>query len=125
MTDFSWNHTYDIAFEQVKEAVISDTTLRYFDPSLPMTIQVDASQVGLGTALLQNGKPIAFASKALTKTECRYTNIEREMLAAVFEVERFHAYIYGWSFTIKSDHKLLESISRKNLADTPAWLQCK
>ena len=51
-------------------------------------------------------------------------NIEREMLAGVFGAERFHTYIYGWSFTIESDHKLLESISRKNLADTPAWLQC-
>ena len=77
-TDFSWNHTYDITFEWVKEAVISDTTLRYFDPSLPVTIQVDASQVGLGAALLQNGKHIAFASKALTKTKHRYANIERE-----------------------------------------------
>ena len=60
----------DTDFQHVKEAVVSDTTLRYFDPSLPMTIQVDASQVGLGAALLQNGKPIAFASKALTKTKC-------------------------------------------------------
>ena len=68
-TDFSWNHTYDTAFEWIKEAVISDTTLRYFDPSLPVTIQVDASQVGLGAALLQNGKPVAFASKALTETK--------------------------------------------------------
>ena len=108
----------------MKEAVISDTTLRYFDPSLPMTIQVDASQVGLGAALLQNGKPVAFASKALTKTGCQYVSIEREMLAAVFGAERFHTYVYGWSFMIKSDHKPLESISRKNLADTPAQLQC-
>ena len=123
-TDFSWNHTYNIAFEQVKEAVISDTTLRFFDPSLPVTIQVDASQVGLGAALLQNGKPVAFASKALTETERRYANIEREMLAAVFGAERFHTYIYGQSFTIESDHKPLKSISKKNLADTPAWLQC-
>ena len=69
-TDFSWNRTYDTTFEWIKEAVISDTTLRYFNPSLPMTIQVDASQVGLGAALLQNGKPVAFASKALTETEC-------------------------------------------------------
>ena len=68
--DLIWNCTYNATFEQVKEAVISDTTLRYFDPSLPVTIQVDASQVGLGAALLQNGKPIAFASKALTETEC-------------------------------------------------------
>ena len=46
------------------------------------------------------------------------------MLVAVFRAERFHTYIYGLSFTIESDHKPLESISRKNLADTPAWLQC-
>ena len=123
-TDFIWKCTYDATFQQVKEAVISDTTLRYFNPSLPMTIQVDASQVGLGAALLQNGKPIAFASKALTETECRYANIEREILAAVFRAERFCTYIYGQSFTIESDHKLLESISQKNLVDMPAWLQC-
>ena len=122
--DFSWNHTYDTTFQQVKVAVISDTTLRYFDPSLPVTIQVDASQVGLGAALLQNGKPVAFASKALTKTKCWYANIEREMLATVFGVERFQTYVYGRSFTIKSDHKPLESICQKNLADTPACLQC-
>ena len=89
-----------------------------------MTIQVDASQVGLGAALLQNGKPIAFASKALTETECRYMNIEREMLVAVFGAERSHTYVYGQSFTIESAHKPFESISKKNLADTPAWLQC-
>ena len=65
--DFIWNCTYNTTFEWIKEAVISDTILRYFDPSLPMTIQVDASQVGLSAALLQNGKPVAFASKSLTK----------------------------------------------------------
>ena len=46
------------------------------------------------------------------------------MLAVVFRVERFCTYVYGWSFTIQSDHKPLKSISRKNLADMPAWLQC-
>ena len=91
-TDFTWNCTYDAAFQHVKEAVVSDTTLRYFDPSLPMTIQVDASQVGLGAALLQNGKPIAFASKALIETEHHYVNIERD--AAVFGAERFQTYVY-------------------------------
>ena len=122
--DFTWNASYEAAFERVKQAIVSDTTLRYFDPSLPVTIQVDASQVGLGAALLQDNKPIAFTSKALTNAECRYTNIEREMLAAVFGVERFCTYVYGWSFTMESDHKPLESISRKNLTDMPAWLQC-
>ena len=46
------------------------------------------------------------------------------MLAVVLGAERFHTYIYGQSFMIESDHKPLESISRKNLADTPAQLQC-
>ena len=68
--DFIWICTYDTAFQQIKEAIVSDTTLRYFDPSLLVTIQVDASQVGLGAAFLPNGKPIAFASMALTETEC-------------------------------------------------------
>ena len=77
-TDFTWNCTYNATFQQVKEAVIHDTTLRYFNPSLPMTIQVIASQVALGAALWQNSKPMAFASKALTKTECQYANIYRE-----------------------------------------------
>ena len=120
-TDFTWNTTYDAAFQHVKDAAVSDTTLQNIDPSLPMTIQVDASQTGLSAVLLQNSKPIAFASKALTKTEHPYANIEREMLAVVFGAERFRTYIYGQSFTIESDHKPLESISQKNLADTPAW----
>ena len=42
-TVFIWNHTYDATFQQVNKAVISDTTLKYFDQSLPMTIQVNAS----------------------------------------------------------------------------------
>ena len=87
-----------------------------------MTIQVDASQVGLGAALLHNGKPVAFASKALTKTKHRYANIEREMLAVIFGAERFQMYVYGRSFTIESNHKPLQFISQKNLADMPACL---
>ena len=69
-TNFTLNATYEAAFQHVKDAVVSDTTLQYFDPSLPVAIQVDASQVGLGVALLQNHKPMAFASKALTDTKC-------------------------------------------------------
>ena len=121
--DFTWNASYEAAFLQVKQAIVSNTTLQYFDPSLPVTIQVDALQVGLGAALLQNNKPIAFASKALTDAECRYANIERGMLTIVFGAERFCTYIYGWSFMIESDHKPLESISRKNLADMSAQLK--
>ena len=119
-TDFTWNCTYEATFQHVKDTIISDATLRYFDPSLPMTIQPDALQVGLGAAL-QNNKPIA--CKALTETECHSANIKRQMLAVIFRAERFRTYIYSRSFTIESDNKPLESISQKNLAEMPAQLQ--
>ena len=51
-TDFTWNTTYQEAFNALKDKVCTDTTLRYFDAEKPVTIQVDASQKGLGVALL-------------------------------------------------------------------------
>ena len=98
----------------------------YLSPSVHglYTLTAPLQELLKKDTLLQNNKPIAFASKALTNAEHRYMNIEREMLAIVFGAEQFHTYIYGRSFTIESDHKPLESISRKNLADMPAWLQC-
>ena len=70
--------------------------LAYYDPTKQFTLQVGASSsIGLGTTSLQDKKPIAFASKSLTYTESRYANIERELLAVVYECEHFHAYLYG------------------------------
>lgn len=60
-----------------------------------MTIQGDASQKGLGAVLLQANRPAEFASKLLTKTESRYFNIEREILAVLFDLEKYHYYAYG------------------------------
>ena len=68
-SEFTWNDSYQEAFNAVKQMVCKDTTLRYFDSQNPVVIQVDASQKGLGAALLQDGHPVAFASKALTPTE--------------------------------------------------------
>ena len=62
-TNFTWNPTYEATFQCVKDAVVSDTTLWYFDPSLPMTIPVDASQQGLGVALPQTTKPWLLPAK--------------------------------------------------------------
>ena len=60
-----------------------------------MTLQCDASQVGLGAALLQNGQPVAYASRAISDGETRYAQIENEVLAIVFACERFESYVYG------------------------------
>ena len=99
------------------------TTLSYFDPKKDIVLQVDASMKGLGAALIQEGNPVAFASKALTKTETRYANIERELLAVVYSCERFHNYLYGYSFVVESDHEPLASIYLKHLSAAPARLR--
>ena len=88
-----------------------------------MTLQVDASTKDLGATLMQQGKPIAFASKALTDTESRYANTERELLTVVYGCERFHTFLYGQTFIAESDHKPLESIQLKHLTSTPPRLQ--
>ena len=74
-------------------------------------------------ALIQDGKPVAFASKALSPAESRCANIERELLAVVYGCERFHNYLFGRPFTVESDHKLLASIHLKHLNTSPARLR--
>ena len=67
--EYSWNATYQVAFDKLKSLVCEDTTLRYFNTKKPVTIQVDASSKGLGAALIQDDGPVTFASKVLTSTE--------------------------------------------------------
>ena len=57
-------------------------------------MKTDARLKGLGAALIQNKKPIAYASKSLTDAKKRYACIERDLLAIVFGVQRFQMYIY-------------------------------
>ena len=74
----------------------------------------------LGTAFIQDGKPVAFASKALSPAELRHANIERELLAVVYGCETFHNYLFGRPF---ADHKPLASIHLKHLNTSPARLR--
>ena len=80
---------------------------------------MDTSQRGLGAVLLQANGPVEFASKLLTATESRYSNIEREMLAVLFGLEKFHYYAYGRPVVVESDHKPLEAIVKKHLSSAP------
>ena len=120
---FKWEPKHEEAFVTIKESIKEEVTLSYFDPQKPIVLQVDASMKGLGAALFQEGKPIAFASKALTPTESQYANIEREMLAVVFGCERFHTYLFGQQFIVESDHQPLSSIQLKHLNLAPSRLR--
>jgi len=97
--------------------------LSYYDPSNPLAIQCDASQKGLGEALLQNQKPVVYASRALTNTETQYAQIEKEMLAIVYALEKFNQFTFGRHVTVYSDRKPLEAILKKPLAYAPRCLQ--
>ena len=121
---WNWTKKHEASFQALKKAVTEAPILEYYSLDKEVTIQCDASQSGLGAALLQNGHPIAFASRALTPTECKYAQIEKEMLAILYACERFDAYIYGRDIvTVESDHKPLESIFQKNLCLAPKRLQ--
>ena len=72
---------------------------------------------------MQDGQPVQYASRALTETEKRYSQIEKEMLSIVFGFTRFHTYTYGRKVTIYNDHKPLAAVLKKPVADNPVRLQ--
>ena len=89
--------------------------LCYYDLEEEATIETDASDCGLEAVLLQAGRPVAFASRTMTETERRYSQIEKECLALVFGCTRFDHYLHGRDkITAVTDHKLLETILAKS-----------
>ena len=89
-TEFEWAEEQEKALQAVKRLVTTAPVLSYYDPKAELELQCDASKKGLGAALLQRGKPIAYASRTLTETEQRYAQIEKEMLTIVFSLEKFN-----------------------------------
>ena len=84
---WTWGPEQDQAFRSLQRAVASAPVLQYY--SLEDEATLNASQSGLGVALMQKGQPVAFASRALTPTEMRYAQIQKELLAIVFGCEHF------------------------------------
>ena len=124
LSSLGMKHNQD-AFDSVKSLVCSDTTLCYFNVHRPVIIQVDVSKKGLVTALLQDGCPVAFASKVLTPPEQCYGNIECMLLTCIFGAEQFCTYVFGHEFTIESDTNPLNRLcSRIWQMHQPASREC-
>lgn len=87
------------------------------------TLQCDASMHGLGACLMRDGHPVAYASRSLTPTEVQDAQIEKELLAIVFGMEKFETYLYGRKVLVESDHKPLEAIFKKGLLIASKRLQ--
>ena len=122
-TAWEWTPEHERAFVQIKKALITSPTLAFFSNEKATTLQCDASQYGLGAVVLQDGKPVAYASRALTSTEQNYAQIEKELLAVLFGFEKFDVYTFGRLVNVESDHKPLQAIVKKPMALAPKRLQ--
>ena len=121
---WNWTANQNEAFAQLKAVLSSPPVLAFYDVTKSVTIQSDASQFGLGACLMQDNKPIAYASRSMTPAETNYAQIEKELLSIVFAVQKFHQYVYGKdAILVETDHKPIESIMHKTLDKVPPRLQ--
>ena len=120
---WEWSQEQEEAFTKIKKAVSTAPVLKFFTPSEPVEGKGDASEKGIGFALMQEGQPVTYASRSLTKAEQNYSQIEKELRAQVFGMEHNHQYVYGRKVTLWTDHKPLEIIAKKPLAAAPKRLQ--
>ncbi|XP_049524062.1 uncharacterized protein K02A2.6-like [Dermacentor silvarum] len=126
---WTWGPAQASAFEKLKSMLSSDICLARYNPALLTTVSADASSFGLGAVLLQDQpsgerRPVAYASRALTETERRYSQIEKEALAATWAINRFDEFLRGLRFTLETDHKpLVQLLGTADLDLMPPRIQ--
>jgi len=113
--DWNWSKSQDTALLEVKKLLVNTPVLAIYNPNDELILENDASSYGLGSAMWQNSKPVAYASRALTSSEKNYAQIEKEMLAVVYALEKFHHYTNGRLTQVITDHKPLVTISSKHI----------
>ena len=124
-----WGEPQQSSFTKVKEALAESPVLALYDPNLETILSADASSHGLGAVLLQRQKSgelqsMAYVARAMTPTERRYAQIEKEALAFTWACERLSDYLVGLQFHIETDHKpLVPLFSTKNLEELPLRVQ--
>lgn len=112
---YEWGLGQSHAFNRLKKLLCNAATLGYYNLEDDTEVITDASPVGLGALLVQKNakgeeRVISYASRSLSGVERRYAQTEKEALAIVWSVEKFHYYLYGKEFTIVTDHRPLEVI---------------
>lgn len=121
---FIWSQVHEDTFNKLKRMISQPPVLQYYDLDEEITLETDASDYGLGAVLLQKGRPVAFASRTLTQSEKRYSQIEKECLSIVFGCTRFDHYLHGRKkIKALTDHKPLETILAKSINSAPKRLQ--
>ncbi|XP_053698542.1 uncharacterized protein K02A2.6-like [Sabethes cyaneus] len=112
---WNWDESCQRSFEQFKSLLRSDLLLAHYDPNLETIVAADASSHGVGACLMHrypdgSMKVVCHASRTLTPAEQRYGQVEKEALALIFGVTKFHRFIYGRKFSLHTDHKPLVAV---------------
>ena len=130
-TKWTWGRAQRDAFGEAKRLLQSDSLLVHFDEKKLLILACDASPYGVGAVLShvmedKSGRPIAYTSRTLAVAEKVYSQLDKEAIAIVFGVKRFHLYLYGRHFVIHSDHQPLSHLFNEHEgvpALASAWLQ--
>ena len=112
---WEWKKPQQDCFDKVKQLICSAKVLAHYDPEKELILQCDASPYGVGAVLSVQGtdeheRPVGFASRTLNTSEKNYSQIDKEGLAVMFGLKKFHKYLYGRHFSILTDHKPLISL---------------
>ena len=111
-----WEEAQERAYNTLKSELTSEPILRLPDQTKSFTLRTDASNVGIGTVLLQDhdGKlsPVSFPRRKLTSRERKYSTIEGECLAIVWAIRKFLVFLYGKEFTLQTDHQPLVYLNK-------------
>ena len=111
-TPWKWTDAEGKAFRASKDLLTSSALLVHFDPELELVLMCDASSYGVGAVLAHrmpdgSERPIGYASRSLLASQRNYSQLEKEALALVFGVQRFHSYLFGHRFELVTDHQPL------------------
>ena len=120
---FSWDPEHQDTFKLMKRGIVIAPVLAYYNPRKQTVLQTDASINGLGACLLQDQKPVYFASKALTEAQKAYVAIELESLAVAWLMENFHHFLHASHFILETDQKPLETILSESINQATSRLQ--
>ena len=120
---FNWGPEHQQSFTQMKKEISSAPVLAYYNHKKQTVLQTDASIKGLGACLLQEDKPVYFASKALTDAQKGYVAIEIESIAVARAMKKLYHFLYASHFILQTDKKLLEAILSKSLNQATPRLQ--
>lgn len=113
---FVWDEAAAKAFETLKISLTTTPTLGLPDWTKPFTLECDASGVGIGAVLTQNGQPLAYYSDPLKGSMLSWSTYEKEMLAIVKVVRKWRPYLLGRPFVVKTDHMSLKYLLEKRIS---------